>query len=165
MYHRLLEEAIAELKGERSEEVFEPEITLPIPAFIPPEYIPDEHLRLHFYKRVAGVGSVSGIEALASEMFDRFGSRPPQLENLLRVVDLKIVLRRLRIATADFSATGAVLKFDDDTPVSAQRLVDLVRSDPARYRLSPDSKLIVTMEKDEVSDPIGQMKNFLRKLG
>ncbi len=58
LYAELLDEAVRELRGEapKAEEV-DPDVQLPLPAFIPDPYMPDVHQRLFFYKRFAQASS------------------------------------------------------------------------------------------------------------
>jgi transcription-repair coupling factor (superfamily II helicase) len=66
-------------------------IDLPLPSAIPPEYLPDRDLRLQLYRRMAEVRSMEGIESLAKELTDRFGSPPPEVENLLYQLRVRIL--------------------------------------------------------------------------
>ena len=53
-----------------------PDIELHVPALLPEEYLPDIHLRLVLYKRIANARSDAELEALAAELADRFGHIP-----------------------------------------------------------------------------------------
>ena len=48
----MLEEAIAELRGEARATEIDPEIRLPVPAQLPEDYVPDVSQRLVLYKRL-----------------------------------------------------------------------------------------------------------------
>ena len=60
LYSELLDEAVRELKGEPPREEIDPDVQLPVPAFIPDAYVPDVHQRLYFYKRLAQAGDRRG---------------------------------------------------------------------------------------------------------
>ena len=53
MYLQLLDEAIHELKGEKLPPRIEPTVNLPVPAYIPEDYIADINQRLVLYKRLS----------------------------------------------------------------------------------------------------------------
>ena len=55
MYCSLLESAVAELKGEKSETSFDVNIDLKVSAYIPKSYIEDEILRMDMYKKIASI--------------------------------------------------------------------------------------------------------------
>ena len=52
-YVRILEEAVAELRGQPIKREQDPELTVDVPAFLPDDYIPDTGQRLELYRRLA----------------------------------------------------------------------------------------------------------------
>ena len=78
MYLRLLEEAVALARGDKSERREERPVIveLPLDAYIPPGYVMDEIERVDLYRRASGLGSTAEVEDLAEEMTDRFGALP-----------------------------------------------------------------------------------------
>ena len=63
LYMEMLEKAVAELKGQKIEEEFEPSISLRANAFITEEYIDDITLRLSIYRRIASSKTHEAIES------------------------------------------------------------------------------------------------------
>ncbi len=53
-----------------------PEVDLHVPALLPEEYMPDVHLRLVLYKRIAAAPDTVQLRELQVEMIDRFGLLP-----------------------------------------------------------------------------------------
>ena len=147
MYTQLLEDAIKELKGENIEKDIEPEINLRVSAYIPENYIPDERQRLFIYKRIATAASEDGISALKEELIDRFGDIPELLNNLFRIAGLKLLLKKLKITELSQKGDYLYITFSNDTAVAPQRLLQLVKKNPKRFKLTPDSKFIVLVEK------------------
>jgi transcription-repair coupling factor (superfamily II helicase) len=95
LYNRLLAEAVEERKARREgrEPRVEREpaaIDLPVDAFLPDEYVPDEAQKLELYRRLGRVGSVETLGAIRSELIDRFGPLPPPVDRLLQVVRVRI---------------------------------------------------------------------------
>jgi transcription-repair coupling factor (superfamily II helicase) len=66
-------------------------IDLPLPAYIPSEYVPDTTLRLRLYRRLAQLTTLDEIDAIAEEMADRFGPIPDEVDNLLYQLRLKVL--------------------------------------------------------------------------
>jgi transcription-repair coupling factor (superfamily II helicase) len=99
LYTRLLTRAVQERKAERRGVPPPPQpldsikIYLPIPAHLPDDYVPDVGLRLQIYRRVAEMGSLAEIEEMGHELADRFGALPPEAENLLYQLRLKVLAR------------------------------------------------------------------------
>lgn len=125
MYVEMLEKTVAELKGIEMREEPEPSINLRVSALIPEGYIEDITLRLSIYRRIAGSVSEDGINDIESEMRDRFGSLPEEVERLLKVMKLKIMAKRLLITGISESDSKVRFVFSEDTPVKAESIFGL----------------------------------------
>ncbi|MBV9468264.1 MAG: DEAD/DEAH box helicase, partial [Abitibacteriaceae bacterium] len=93
MYTDMLSEAVRRLKHEpiqRREEL--PEADLPVPAFLPNDYVPQERDRLYLYRKMANVTTVEEAQALQDELRDRFGPLPPPAFNLVRILRVRVHL-------------------------------------------------------------------------
>jgi transcription-repair coupling factor (superfamily II helicase) len=66
-----------------------------VEAYIPDFFIESDSERLDFYRRLYGVNSLEEIQVMRDEMRDRFGEYPEEVENLFRIVDLKIIASKL----------------------------------------------------------------------
>jgi len=93
LYVRLVGEAVADFKGESSQELAEVRIDLPVDAHIPHEYIDGERLRLAAYRAMAEATTVADVEAVRDELADRYGPLPEPVSNLLEVAKLRVELR------------------------------------------------------------------------
>ena len=98
LYTRLLEEAVADLKnqdaGDKSVHPVDlPEVTvdIPIEAFIPDDYIEDLPLRLGAYQRLARAADIEEAVIISTDLRDRFGPSPEEVDNLIYVVRIKIL--------------------------------------------------------------------------
>ena len=76
LYVRLVAEAVSELKGEPIRVPVEITVDLPVDAFLPPEYVEREDLRLEAYRRLAEVRDPAAVEDLRTEWLDRYGPLP-----------------------------------------------------------------------------------------
>ncbi|MCU1591625.1 MAG: mfd [Frankiales bacterium] len=89
LYMRLVGEAVSDFKrgGSIDDEpaAVETKVDLPIDAHLPHDYVPGERLRLEAYRRLAAASDDAAIEAVRSELLDRYGPIPPPVENLLAV--------------------------------------------------------------------------------
>ncbi|MFQ5585661.1 MAG: transcription-repair coupling factor, partial [Thermodesulfobacteriota bacterium] len=161
MYNQLLEEAVRELRGEKVEQQPEPEIHLSIPAYLPEGYIPDTKQRLNLYKRMATVTDDSEIDDLRVEVRDRFGTIPPLVDNLFKIVSLKLLLKRGGIAELLQRGREIHLRCGEDTGVDTCTLMDLMKSEPQRITVTPDSRLIYRIDND---NPIEATRYLLQLL-
>ncbi|MEH7116678.1 transcription-repair coupling factor [Neobacillus vireti] len=91
LYSQMLKEAIEQRRGELGGEVKKTvEIDLEIDAYIPDTYIKDGHQKIEMYKRFRGAESLEEIEELQSEMLDRFGEYPEEVDYLFQIAEIKV---------------------------------------------------------------------------
>lgn len=147
-YMELLQEAVAESRGEALEPKVEPEINLGIDTTIPEPYIPDIGLRLQLYRKAASAQAEDEIDAVESEIDDRFGPPPPSVRNLLAVMRVKCQLKRLGVRTLTAGKSGYSLVFDPSTPVNPAKLVASLKRYPALFHMQPDGKLLIKKSED-----------------
>ena len=100
-YMEMLEQTIDELRGVVRDPEIDPEIRLPIPARLPDEYVPSVNQRLVLYKRLASCREDAEVDRIRDEILDRFGPLPSEGENLLRVIRLKVMARKLGVLAVD----------------------------------------------------------------
>jgi transcription-repair coupling factor (superfamily II helicase) len=142
-YTQLMERAVKELRGEEVTEEVTPEIHFHLPAFIPQEYVEDTEERLRLYRRLSHCRSDEAVEMIRGELVDRFGKIPEETAHLLEVIKVKILLTKLSILKFEETPSQIVLTLDQTTRLSSQRVVEWVQKGEGKFRLTPDSKLIV----------------------
>lgn len=162
LYTQLMEETIAELKGEERTPEIDPEIHLPLPAFIPEEYIGDVNQRLVVYKRLAYCSSDEEVEILRDELTDRYGKVPLVVDNLLRVIAFKNYLRQLLVSRIDYNGSKIILTFHPRAEGSLEKVLALIARDSRRYRLSPEMKLSIAFHADGGGEVIDEVKKLLQ---
>jgi transcription-repair coupling factor (superfamily II helicase) len=89
-YLKLLAESIAEMKGEPMEPEREMRIDLPVKAFVPPEWVGQEALRLELYRRIGTAKDHEELATVGEEAEDRFGALPAPVMALMAVASLKL---------------------------------------------------------------------------
>lgn len=141
LYQQMLAEAVQELRGEAVEQEVEPEIHVGVSAFIPSTYVADENQRLVFYRRLAQARSSEEIASLAAELRDRYGPIPPEVDSLLRVMDLRRILKLHGVQRLKVTGDRVHLQFHPQAPVDVDRLVALVRSGKGRFTIPGDFQL------------------------
>jgi transcription-repair coupling factor (superfamily II helicase) len=88
-YCRILQESVAEMKGEPVVVEKELRIDLPVKAFIPPGWVAQEALRLDLYRRISTAGDHEQLEHVRAETVDRYGALPSEVETLFAVAALR----------------------------------------------------------------------------
>ncbi len=145
LYSELLDDAVRELRGEAPRDEVDPDVQLPVPAFIPDPYMPDVHQRLFFYKRLAQAGTDQELEDVRAEIVDRCGDPPEELEALLELMAVKVRLRALAIRALEAGPGRLVLTLGDSAALDPFLLARHVQGSAGRLRLTPDMKLVATL--------------------
>ncbi|MBM7119068.1 transcription-repair coupling factor [Archangium primigenium] len=143
MYAQLLEEAVAEVQGEPPKVRIEPEVNLPVAALIPDDYVADVHQRLVFYKRFSQASAPDEVQELRSELVDRFGEAPDEVDNLCEQALVKIDMRELRLRGLEGGPGRLSVMLGSDALLDGAKLLALVQRSKGYYRLTPDLKLLV----------------------
>ncbi len=126
LYCQLLENAVEELRGEKSEEEISTSINLNLDIRIPEGYIADASQRLRMYKRISSAAAGEELGALQQEMVDRFGPYPEPVENLFRYARLRQETLALQIQSVEKNKNQVFFRFVDHSKVSAEKLMKLV---------------------------------------
>ncbi len=95
LYMEMLEEAIREIRGQEIPKVEDTQIDLNLTAFIPADYITDLDQKMSAYRAVATAKSKSELKLIAAEWSDRYGTLPVPANQLLRVMELKQLAKKL----------------------------------------------------------------------
>lgn len=151
MYIELLEQAIAEVKGDDILEPIEPEINVRIPALIPDTYISDIRIRLSYYKALTEISAPDDIDRLEAELSDQFGKLPDQVVNLMGLMLIRHHCRELGVRDLSSGTKTISLAFTERTPLPPAAIVKLAAKEAKKYSLTPDMRLIVRI--DNISWP------------
>lgn len=97
-YCQLLNEAVDKLRGlEVHDKELETVVDLNISAYLPNTYIEDEQQKVIEYKRLANVRTIKELEYIQAEWEDRFGNMPTEVENLIKIVELRILASQIGV--------------------------------------------------------------------
>ncbi|HEU5162907.1 MAG TPA: transcription-repair coupling factor [Thermoanaerobaculia bacterium] len=130
MYTKLLDEAVRELRGEKIEEEIETQISLGLDIYIPREYIGDENIRITLYKKIAAAKDESRLDELRTEMRDRFGAIPPNVDTLFGFVRLRQLARRLGVVSILREKEIVAVKFHPSAKIDPDKLLALLGERP-----------------------------------
>ncbi len=166
LYAELLDRAVKSLRAGKTRETEEmaprgTEVNLHAPALLPDDYLPDVHMRLVLYKRIAGCETPPDLLMLREEIIDRFGPLPEAAKLLFRATELKIQATALGILRIDAGPRGVRIEFTAKPPIDPAAILKLVQSAPRRYRIEKGSRLRVLEEMADVNDRIGTIQTLL----
>ncbi len=119
LYTRMLADAVEEEKA-----VFEQRpartqrqptvIDLPVDAYLPDDYVPEEPQKLELYRRLGRVATARELDAIRDEMLDRYGPLPGSAARLLEVARLRLAAETAGIISVSREGPQLVLRFVEE---------------------------------------------------
>lgn len=169
LYTELLGRAIRSLKAGKEPNLLEPldagvDINLHMAALLPDDYVPDVHLRLMLYKRIASAASREELRDMQVELIDRFGLLPAVAKNFMRIAAIKLDASALGIDKIDASASGGYVQFGRRSSVNPAVLVQLVQNESQTYRMQGAHRLQFRLEMPDEEDRFTAIEDLLQTL-
>ncbi|EJB41110.1 transcription-repair coupling factor [Helicobacter pylori] len=113
LYTRMLEDAIYELSGGKKRLEKSVEIQLGVSAFLNPELIASDSLRLDLYRRLSLCENVDEVGQIHEEIEDRFGKIDDLSAQFLQIITLKILANQLGIIKLSNFNQNITLTYSD----------------------------------------------------
>lgn len=145
MYMDLLNEAIAQSRGQELEPEIEPEINIRIPARIPESYISDVRLRLTYYKSLTDIQTADDVDRFEEELKDQFGNLPDEVNNLLGIMLIRAWCKKLGIRDISSGPKNISLIFTEKTPLKTETIIKLAMRENKKYSISPDNRMSIRL--------------------
>ncbi len=169
LYTEMLERAVQAIRAGRQPELDRPldhgtEVDLHIPALLPDDYLPDVHVRLIQYKRIASAESAEELRELKVEMIDRFGLLPEPANNLFDVTELKLQVQPFGIRKIEAGPSGGRLQFDAEPRFDAARLITLIQTQPKTFKLDGADRLKFFADLSDPTQRVPLVKSLLDQL-
>ena len=96
-YCQLLEETVMELKGEGEKATKPTIVDINVTAFIPDDWVGSTEQKMIEYKRLSDVKNETELEYIISEWKDRFSRIPQEVENLIKLIKLRLLATSCKI--------------------------------------------------------------------
>lgn len=98
---RMLNQAVDDLKKGRkvTDEGGVPEVTIeiPLPAYVPDEYIVSSKEKISVYQKLASADTLEYLTELKTQLTEDYGKMPEEVANLFRVLEIKMLAKKARI--------------------------------------------------------------------
>ncbi|WRD15683.1 transcription-repair coupling factor [Helicobacter pylori] len=114
LYTRMLEDAIYELSGGKKRLEKSVEIQLGVSAFLNPELIASDSLRLDLYRRLSLCENTDEVGQIHEEIEDRFGKIDDLSAQFLQIITLKILANQLGITKLSNFNQNITLTYNDE---------------------------------------------------
>jgi transcription-repair coupling factor (superfamily II helicase) len=167
LYQQMLEEAVAQLKAgveEPAEDQWSPTIAIGTPVMIPESYVSDLQLRLGLYRRLAALETEAEIESFGAELVDRFGPKPPEVDQLLKIMAIKGLCRRANVEKVDGGPKGIIVSFRDNSFANPAALVAYVAEQGSFAKVRPDMRIVFVRDVEDPDERIKATATILRNL-
>lgn len=167
MYCRLLEEATAEIKGIETKNETETQIDLPVSAYISDKYIKNHSQRIAAYKRIAAIKNQDELYDAYDEIEDRYGTVPPEVENLMEVALIKAYASSYNITEVIGNSERITVKFDPENIPDMKPCLELIDKYPGKISiLTPNNpklaiKLVPLSSDKGGKNYLGQVKEMM----
>jgi transcription-repair coupling factor (superfamily II helicase) len=151
MYHRILDEAIQELKENEFSDVFEQQedkeyvqdcqIETDLQLLIPDNYITNIRERLSLYKELDNIETEEGLMAFQENLIDRFGPLPREVSGLMNALRMRWAAKKIgfeKIVLRNHRLTGFFISNQESAYYSSAGFMSLLRfvqSNPGRCRM------------------------------
>lgn len=171
LYCKMLKSALKKEQGIEVKEETETLVDLPVNAYIPSSYVPNEFLKLDLYKRIAGLTSLEECEEILDEMADRFGDPPEAVMNLLFVAEVKLTAKNLYIQEINGNSRRIILYMDPQAKIRGENIPALLAKAGNQLMFKQDVRpyfIIYTDRKNEkrkwkdiLKDMLSMMSEYL----
>ncbi|MBH98055.1 MAG: transcription-repair coupling factor [Rhodospirillaceae bacterium] len=169
LYNDLLNRAVKSLRDGSEPELKNPiergpDIDIGLPALIPESYMPDIHMRLVHYKRIASADCEKDLQELQVEFINRFGLLPESLKMLFEITKLKLVAISLAIKKIRIDNTGGFLEFRENSVIDPVKLVALIQDDHESFKLEGPFKIRISWKLATDAEHPVAVKKLLDRL-
>ncbi len=164
LYTQMMEEAMAELRGQELAVEPDTQITMRASAFIPEDYINDPSLRLAAYKEVSSVSDEAQLRDLAGELRDRYGLLPEPAANLFEIMSIKIIAKKAQVARIDAGKTMVQITFAEGAKISPERVMLLLKKNKGTIKLVPEYTLQLIVKDESLKTASNAVKKCLQEL-
>jgi transcription-repair coupling factor (superfamily II helicase) len=164
LYTQMMEEAVAELQGEKVEAESDTLMNMRASAFIPEDYIGDVSLRLATYKELSSVTIETELVSISEGLRDRYGELPEPVANLIEIMSIKCVAKRASVARIDMDKDILNITFAETAHISPENVIALLKKGRGRIKLIPEYTLQIALPDPSLQTASVIVKKCLQEL-
>jgi transcription-repair coupling factor (superfamily II helicase) len=164
-YKDLIQEAVAEVRGEPLRRRNLPPFELNVDAFIPEEYVPATPQKITLYRRISGVQTAEEVDELYAELKDRFGPIPGPVKRLLEVMRARALAAPFGITRMAGTQKAVALDFESSQYLSrnTQAVLGQIFGKALSFAWKDTPSITYTFE--DKADPVKETIHLLKALG
>ncbi|MEF9426083.1 MAG: transcription-repair coupling factor [Candidatus Mariimomonas ferrooxydans] len=165
LYVQMLEQAVAELKGEKVAPKIEPVLDLRITAIIPENYIENPDLRLSIYRKIASAKNRDNLGELIEELKDRFGAPPEETSRLIEIMELKLMAKKLAVTNIQNISGRIKILFAPETEVTPQRILSIYKNRSKYLKFLPEGGIEIDLRGKPWNEAYRELKVIMEEIG
>lgn len=185
MYHKILDEAVQELRETEFKDIFTPStdifkqslpdciIETDLQVVIPEKYVSNISERLALYTRLDSIQTNDELTDFRKEVQDRFGPMPEEVASLIEMVNIRWkaeLLHLEKLTLKNNILKGTFVSSESDSNASASffasdqfgRVIDYIKKHPTKCTLKEARGRLIFTHADVIS--VDQMNDVLSKL-
>jgi transcription-repair coupling factor (superfamily II helicase) len=116
--------------------------------------------KMEVYKKIASVSTESQLEALMGEIEDRFGPMPEEVHSLLALSEMRVLAKRLHIASMRERQGELRVEFGKVASISVDRVLSLIKNSGGSVRLDPKQPNVLRIDTGKVG--LKEKSEFIR---
>lgn len=162
LYLKLLDEAVNRLMLQedykaQTEVLMELEYT----GFIPDSYVTVPQIKMEIYKKIASIMTDSELDSVLSELTDRFGPIPDEVSSLLALAEIRIICKKLEIASVKERKGEVRIEFSSVAKVSIDKFMKLIQENPGTIRLNSSEPNCIYIKLGQIG--LKEKSEFIRE--
>jgi len=161
LYLKLLDDAVARLSDSGYEAEEDSYLELEYAGYIPDDYISLPTMKMEIYKKIASIMSQADLDSLCQELVDRFGPMPEEVQSLLSLAEIRVICKRLSIASLKERSGSVTAEFSKVAKVSVERLLRLIKESGGRVKLDPKRPNVLVIKTGNIG--LREKSEFIRE--
>jgi transcription-repair coupling factor (superfamily II helicase) len=161
LYLKLLDDAVAKLSDSGYEAEEDTYLELEYAGYIPDNYISLPTMKMEVYKKIASIMSQADLDSLCQELIDRFGPLPDEVQSLMSLAELRVICKKLSIASLKERGGTVTAEFSKVAKVSVERLLRLIRESGGRVKLDPHRPNVLLVTTGNIG--LREKSEFIRE--
>jgi transcription-repair coupling factor (superfamily II helicase) len=161
LYLKLLDDAVARLSESGYEAEEDPYLELEYAGYIPDSYVSLPTMKMEVYKKIASIAVQADLEFLYQELADRFGPLPEEVQSLLALAEIRVICKRLSIASLKERGGTVTAEFSKVAKISVERLLRLIGESGGRVKLDPHRPNVLVIKTGSIG--LREKSEFIRE--
>jgi transcription-repair coupling factor (superfamily II helicase) len=166
LYTKLLEEAVAELKGEEVPRMPDTKLEIDVDILIPEYYVDIKQQKVEIYQKIANARTLDEIEKLRDDVEDRFGKPPEPVNSLFEAAAVRISAFANEINKVRVKNGGVELYFNENKKFKRKEIESWRRvvAYPLEFSMADEIRIKLDLSQVAKTDQLAYLRSVLNKI-